>query len=194
MCREALEKQYRRLKERHRRTLVRRAATVMLAPSVLRVFEPGTDHDIWPVLVRLRVDRLPTLAGQRGFRKWFDRALDRVASAIQVRNRRNSRIHPGYKWGHGTKVLTLFLRELVMSSRYFTDAEAERIAPWLYTPLDRVALGRLRELGHPNAPHAIKDVASAETFHGIQDDLGEAAARVGVPRVWFDDVWVEGGG
>jgi hypothetical protein len=28
-----------------------------------------------------------------------------------------------------------------------------------------------------------------EDFYHIQQELGEAAAKVGVPRVWFDDVW-----
>jgi len=191
MSHEALTREYRRLQPNHRRTLAKRAASLVLGGSVIRVFEKETDHDIWPVLVDLDVDRLPRLDGQDDFRRWFDPALERVAGAILVRNSGNPRIHPGYKWGHGTKVLTLFLRELVMSSRYFTDEEAETISPWLYTPLDRIALNRLAELGHPNGIHAIKDIDSAETFYGIQDDLGEAASEAGVPRIWFDDVWAE---
>jgi hypothetical protein len=189
MFHQALEDEYRLLKRDHRQTLVQRAARLILAGSVIRVFVPETDHDIWPVLALLKVDELPAFDGQEQFRQWFKRALDRVATAIQIRNSDNSRIHPGYKWGHGTKVLTLFLRELVMSSRYFTDEEAGRIGEWLYTPLDRIALNRLQQLGHPNGIHAIKDIATARDFYSIQDDLGEAAAKVGVPRIWFDDVW-----
>ena len=188
---EALTREYRRLQKSHRRTLVKRAARLILAGSVIRVFEPETDHDIWPVLVGLKIDRLPGLAGHTQFRRWFERALDEVAEAILIRNAHNRRVHPGYKWGHGTKVLTLFLRELVMSSRYFSDDEADRIAPWLYTPLDRVALRCLSQLGHPNGIHAIKHIDSAEAFYGIQHDLGEAAEAVGVPRIWFDDVWAQ---
>ena len=191
MTHDALTHEYRRLQSGHRRTLVKRAARLVLAGSVIRVFVPETDHDIWPVLVGLKIDRLPTLAGQDQFRRWFDRALDEVAGAILIRNAHNRRVHPGYKWGHGTKVLTLFLRELVMSSRYFSEAEAERIAPWLYTPLDRVALNRLSQLKHPNGIRAIKHIDSADAFYGIQQDLGEAAASVVVPRIWFDDVWTE---
>ncbi len=185
----SLVDEYRRLEACHRRTLVRRAARLVLGGSVIRVLDPGADHDVLSVLVRLRVDTVPTLVGQEGFRRWFERALRRVSAAIIIRNADSPRVHPGCKWGHGTKILTLFLRELVMSSRCFSDTDAERIAPWLYTPLDRIALNRLSQLGYPNGIHAIKHLDSARVFYRIQDDLSEAAARVGVPRIWFDDVW-----
>jgi hypothetical protein len=40
-----------------------------------------------------------------------------------------SRIHPEYKWGHGAKVLSLFVRDPVLFSRYFDETEAGRIEP-----------------------------------------------------------------
>ena len=42
----------------------------------------------------------------------------------------------GYKWGHATKILTLYIREFVLNSRYFTDAQVQAILPWLYVPID----------------------------------------------------------
>ena len=36
----------------------------------------------------------------------------------------------------------------------------------------------------------IRELGEA-AFWRIQDALGSAASRVGVPRVWFDDVWSE---
>ena len=35
----------------------------------------------------------------------------------------------------------------------------------------------------------IKDVATARDFYSLQEILGDAARREGVPRIWFDDVW-----
>jgi len=48
---------------------------------------------------------------------------------------------------------------------------------------------RLRELGEKPAVFKISGIDSPERFWRIQDLLGAAAARVGVPRVWFDDNW-----
>jgi hypothetical protein len=76
-------------------------------------------------------------------------------------------------------------------SRYFTDADAARISPWLYSPIDRVVIDRLRKL-HGPLPfrlQQIKDIDESEKFYLVQDLLGQAAAKVGVPRVWFDDNW-----
>jgi len=36
---------------------------------------------------------------------------------------------------------------------------------------------------------AIKEIDTTEKFYDVQELLGEAAAKVGVPRVWFDDNW-----
>lgn len=191
MSDECLVVEFHRLAGKHKEALLCRAARLILAGSVLRVFEAGSDHDMYPVLVKLEVDRLPGLGGQEEFRHWFEVALGRLARAILKKNRDRASIHPGYKWGHATKVLTLFLRELVLSSRYFTDAEARRIEPWLYTPLDRVALRRLNAVGYPTV-WAIKDIDTPKLFYRIQNDLGEAAAVAGASRIWFDDNWLDG--
>ena len=159
--------------------------------SVTRVFTAGTKADLVPLLARLPVDELPGLAGQAEYRAWFERHLDAVGAAILARNPKQVRpgIHPGYKWGHGTKVLALYLRDLVLFSRYFPDADAERMAFWLYCPVDSVVMKRLRELGEQPGVFQISGIDSPARFWRIQDLLGDAAARVGVPRVWFDDNW-----
>ena len=105
--------------------------------------------------------------------------------------RENSRIHPGYKWGHSTKVLSLFIREIVLCSRYFDDRLTDRLAPLLYIPIDGVVIDHVRRLGVPLSLRKIKHIDSAEKFFGVRDLLGEAATRAGVPRVWLDDVWTE---
>jgi hypothetical protein len=74
-------------------------------------------------------------------------------------------------------------------SRYFTDAEAAVIVPWLYSPIDGVVIRRLGRLNGPLPFRKIKDIDEPEKFYRVQDLLGQAAAKVGVPRVWFDDNW-----
>ena len=83
----------------------------------------------------------------------------------------------------------LLMRDMVLSSRLFSDAEADRIAPWLYTPIDSIVIKRLRKLGVDPGFNLIKDIDTAEKFYGVHDVLGQAAKKVGVPRVWFDDNW-----
>jgi len=79
--------------------------------------------------------------------RWFDIQLDRLARAIKPLNSRNHRIAPGEKWGHATKILTLFVRDLVLKSRYFHDKDAKRIPQFLHAPIDGIVIKRLRKLG-----------------------------------------------
>jgi hypothetical protein len=50
-------------------------------------------------------------------------------------------------------------------------------------------MGRLRKLGMKLAFDRIREIDTAERFFGVQQQLGEAARKVDVPRVWFDDNW-----
>jgi len=48
---------------------------------------------------------------------------------------------------------------------------------------------RLTKLGYPLRFSSIKGIDSPEKFYGVQDMLAQAAAEVGVFRIWFDDIW-----
>ena len=184
-----LHKAFRHLRAAHAGNVRQRAARVVLGASVLRVFAPGTKAILLPVLARLPVDELRQIRTARQFRTWFNRHLLRVARAVRSCNRRNRRIRPGDKWGHSTKLLTLFLRELVLNSRYFSDRATRRIAPWLFVPLDSIVITQLRDLGFQLSFRRIRDIDRADLFYGVQDHLGVAAVRANVPRIWFDDFW-----
>jgi hypothetical protein len=186
-----LEDEYRRIAKAHHAATRSFTARSCIPASVTRVFAAGTKAMLVPLLVRIPVDELPRLADQAAYRGWFTRQLDLVADGILRLNSPATRpgIHPGYKWGHATKALALYVRDLVLFSRYFTDADVERIAPWLYCPVDSVVMKRLRELGEKPGVYQISGIDTAESFWRIQDLLGDAAASAGVPRVWFDDNW-----
>jgi hypothetical protein len=187
----ALEDEYRRIALAHHAATRWFTARSCIPASVTRVFAPGTKVALVPLLAGLPADELPRLDGQVEYRAWFTRHLDVVGDAILRLNppALQPRIHPGYKWGHATKVLALYVRDLVLFSRYFPDDEAERITPWLYCPVDSVVMKRLRELGERLRVYQISGIDTAERFWRIQDLLGAASASVGVPRVWFDDNW-----
>lgn len=189
-----LERALRDIAQDHHATILKVIARAALPASVTRVFQPGTKTALVGVLSRLPVDEIPSLGGEREFRGWFERQLELVADAILAINPLQVRrqIHPGYKWGHGTKVLALYVRDVVLYSRYFSEAEVELISPWLSCPIDGIVLEYMRRLGVPLGVAQIKEIDTREKYWAIQDRLEEAATAAKVARVWFDDVWVTG--
>ena len=184
-----LEREFERIKLNHRKALKATAARVVLGPSVVRVFQKGTKNRLMPVLARIDIEGLSRRKNQQQFKLWFEKQLDKVSVAVRKANRANSRIYPGYKWGHSTKILTLYIREMILNSRFFNDSQVRRISKWLYTPIDGIAIKRLRKLGVKLPFKNIKEIRTSEMFYWIQDILGEAAKEAGAPRVWFDDNW-----
>jgi len=155
---------------------------------VMRVFAPDTKPGLLTTLEDLPVDDLPQVA-KKEFQGWYETQLDEAAAEIRKRNSENERVQPGLKWGHSAKVLSLYLRDLVEHSRYFTDREAKAIAPSLHVPIDGIVIDRLRALEVATPCRKIKEIDSADKFYEFQEVLEAAAKRVGVPRIWFDDNW-----
>jgi hypothetical protein len=186
-----LEDEFGRIAAAHRHAILRFTARSALPPSVTRVFKGGTKDPLVNLLGRIPMDELLGLDDEPAFRSWFVRHLDEVAGVILGLNAPQARpgIHPGYKWGHGTKVLALYIRDVVLFSRYFSDPDVERIQPWLYCPIDGVVMRRLRLLGEPLGVALIREIDTPDVYWDLQDRMGAAAAAVGVPRVWFDDNW-----
>jgi hypothetical protein len=181
--------EFERIRREHRQALRHRGARVTLGSSVVRVFTPGTKDKLFPILVEIPLEEMTRLKNQQEFRTWFEHWLEVLAEVIKRHNPHNRKIHPGYNWGHAAKILTLYLREMVLNSRYFSDEEVLGIAPLLYTPIDTIAIRRLTQLGHVPPFRAIREINTPEKFYGVQELLGEGAARVRVPRIWFDDNW-----
>lgn len=188
---EKLAGKFRAIGAGHTKALLHRAARVVLGPSVLRVFVRGTNEPLHAALAETDPERLRAIRTPGEFERWYERELDRLAQAVQRTNADNPRIQPAYKWGHAAKVLALFVRELVLNRRYFPDNIVCRLEPWLYAPIDRIALRHLQRFGLRGCGTRIKDIDSREKFDAIQDALSTAANQAGVPRVWFDDLWLE---
>lgn len=186
-----LEGEYRRIQESHRAGVKSTVVRMSLPGSIVRVFQKGTKVDLVRYLTSIPVDELLKLRGEHEFRDWYQTQLDKVADAIAVRNPPggSSRIYPGMKWGHAAKVLAVYLHNLVAYSRYFSDAEAREIEPLLTCPVDGLVLARLRFVGERLPATSIRMIATQQDHWAIQDRLQTVAAKVGVPRIWFDDNW-----
>jgi hypothetical protein len=184
-----LEKEFQRIRDDHLLAIRRTAARVVLGQSVMRVFAEDTKKDLLPILASIDIDSVGRMSNGEEFKAWFQTHLSRVAEVIKRRNESNSRINPGFKWGHAAKVLNLYIREIVLNSRYFDDTTVRRISPWLYAPVDSIVIKRLRAVGCSVPFRAIKDIDSSRNFYWMQDLLGRAAEKAHVARVWFDDNW-----
>jgi hypothetical protein len=184
-----LADEFARIKKDHNVAMRARAARAVLGASVLRVFAKDTKADLFEALTSIPVNDLRTVRTEPRFRTWFERQLRVIDRAIAKRNRSNARILPGAKWGHATKVLSLFVREIVSNSRFFGDEDARRLESFLYVPLDSINIGRLRDVGTRLPFSLIREVDTSRKFYQTQDLLRDEARHVGVPRIWFDDNW-----
>lgn len=168
------------------------AARDATGASVIRVLARGTRPDLLHELVQLPVDNIGTLRSKKEFERWFERQLHTVAGTVRKGNRRNPRVQPGLKWGHGAKVLSIYVRSLVLHSRFFPDRVVNRVKPWPFVPVDGYSIKKLRSCG-VNPPFGrIKDIATRRAFYFVQELLADSCGRR-VARVVFDDSWADRG-
>ncbi len=184
-----LVQEFDRIRGAHAKATRWAVARTVLAPSVTRVFTPGTRNRLLPVLAKLPIEELKRLGDEDGYKAWFERQLDGLTEALREGNQDNPRVQPGLQWGHGTKILCIFVAGTVLWSRTFNDPEVSRIRPWLFVPIDGKIMARLRQLGVKPEFWRIREIDTPEKFYGVQTALSEAAREAGVARIWFDDVW-----
>ncbi len=185
----SLEEKYNCIKRDHKKAIRRRLARITIGSSVGRVLRKGSKEKIWPVLERIPVNEILRLRSQQDYKRWFEKQLNILAVKIHKTNKGNTRIYPGYKWGHATKILCLYLHDIVVHREYFPQDCAGKVKYWLYCPIDSVVMNALKRCGVTLEFRKIKEIDKEKKFYHIQDMLGQAAKRKGVPRVWFDDNW-----
>ena len=184
-----LVKEFCQIREKHRDSVREHEARTVLGSSVIRVFEKDTKKGLIQALLKIPVDKLKDMRSKKEYEKWFEAQLERVARAILVKNRKNQHVNPGYKWGHAAKVLTIYIRGIVINSRYFDEDTVKRVSPWLFAPVDRIVLKRLHKLKCRFGFSGIKNIETRDDFYLLQNTLEDAAKKARVPRVWFDDNW-----
>lgn len=184
-----LKKEYEDISKNHRSSLLKIAARSVLGSSVIRVFDRESKEKLLNYLKRINVDDLLQLRDQTDYKSWFETHLSKLSQEIKKTNPNNTNIFPGYKWGHATKILNLYIRGVVEYKRYFRESDAAKIRKWLYVPIDSLVMKKIRDLGYNLPFDKIKDIDTAKKFYEVQELLGQAASAVNVPRIWFDDVW-----
>lgn len=186
----SLEKEYNRIKGNHKKAIRTRLARITIGSSVGRVLRKGSKKRIWLVLEQIPVDEILRLRSQQDYKKWFEKQLSILAREIHKTNKGNARIYPGYKWGHAAKILCLYLHDIVIHREYFSQGSVGKIQYWLYCPIDSKIMDALKRCGLNLEFKKIKDIDEGKKFYHIQNVLGQAAEQEGVPRIWFDDNWV----
>lgn len=187
----SLSEEFRRIKRHHKDAMKAVAARDALMSSVIRVFSKGTSAALFPLLVAIDVDTLERLDGQERYRGWFEQHLESVAQVIADTSPEALKpsIYPGYKWGHAAKILNVYLKNVVLHSRYFSDEVAERVSYLLYCPIDSFVINKLSRLRCRPIFKSIKEIADSKVFYAVQEQLRKAADEIEVPLVWFDDNW-----
>jgi hypothetical protein len=166
------------------------AARSATSSSVIRVFAKGTKPGLLQKLVELPVEEITNLRSRKAFEKWYVRQLYKLGRTLEKRNRDNSRVNPGMMWGHGAKVLSIYLRSLVLHSRFFSDRVVNRVKPWLFVPVDSYLIQRLTSCGIELPFTKIKEIASRHYFYVVQNVLADRCGR-GIARIVFDDSWAD---
>jgi hypothetical protein len=186
-----LIKKYKDIGKKHRSSLLKISRRSVLGSSVIRVFDPDSKPIFQKCLEKINVDDLLQLKDQTEYKAWFQNHLSKLSREIRKSNPKNANIYPGYKWGHATKILNLYIREVVEYKHYFRESKAAKIRKWLYMPIDSQVMKEIHALGHTLPFNKIKHIDMAKKFYDVQDLLGQAASAVNVPRIWFDDVWAD---
>ena len=181
--------EFSRIKTDHKQAVQIRAARLVIGPSVGRVFVKGATKKIWPVLRDMDLCGLAKIQTQKQYKEWFEGKLKILAKKIKKTNPNNTKIYPGYQWGHATKIFCLFLNDMVLHRDYFDVKTAKRLIYFLYAPIDGIVIRRLKKLGIRLDFSLIKEIDSADKFYGIQEILEKAAKKAKAPRIWFDDNW-----
>ena len=185
----ALRNEFREIRKDHWNAEQRFFARTVLGSSVIRVYQEDTKDFIMEALCKVDIEKLKKITSEAQYKEYFEKALNALAAVIKRTNKGNSRIYPGYKWGHATKILCLFLRDIVLHSRYLPDQQARRLSNWLYMPIDSVVMTRLKELGCRQPFNQINQIDTSAKFYDAQHLLKKAAKLEKVSPVWFDDNW-----
>jgi hypothetical protein len=161
-------------------------------PSVIRVFAKGTRPPLLDALLELPVTEISRLRSKAEFERWYERQLEKVARSLRKTNRGSQRVYPGIKWGHAAKVLSIYLRNLILHSRFFPNRVVHRVKPWLFVPVDSYTIKNLKGCGVEPPFNHIREIATRGRFYFAQNLLGERCPR-GVARIVFDDGWADRG-
>lgn len=186
-----LVENFREIKIRQKDSAIKRTALVTLGASLIRVFEKKTKEDLLEVLGSVPIADLRKINSESKFETFYKLQLNRIERAVLKRNAKNKKLGKGLKWGHCTKVLSIFLREIVLRSRIFPDTRVDQLKPFLYAPLDSKVLRRLRKCGLAKVPHKINKLKTARQFWELQESIRKAAKEAGTFAIYLDDVWVE---
>ncbi|MHB1218207.1 MAG: hypothetical protein ACYC1L_08425 [Alphaproteobacteria bacterium] len=186
-----LVEKFRCIRNSHETSTIKTIARVALGPSVMRVYTKNTTANLLKVLSSINANELRAIQNQTEFAAWFDALVSTIHRCIRKTNEGNKKIRPGAKWGHSSKIAAIFVRNLVLNSRYFSDRDARRLSGFLYVPIDSIVIKELKKLKQPLNFSRIREIDTRRKFYNIQNVLGAAARQARTPRVWFDDIWAD---
>lgn len=175
-----------------------KSAKVVLGPSVLLPFGKGTKDEIRKVLSKITIIGLKKYKTQAGFKEMFYKQATKIAKILRkgIIIKKNKKSCLG---AHAPKILSLYLRDLLVSSRgSITRKEFNRVEKLLYVPIDGKIIKKLNKLEFTlfkkkkKKIEAMVGITEIKTFFETQKAIARyiKKLRINMPRVWFDDVWI----
>jgi len=165
-----------------------RTIKVVLGSSVIKVFVEKTKPILAEKLKEVDVNAILNFQKQDEYDNWHDSETGKIYEALKSKADNIARINSneGLKYGHGTKILNLFVGHLVFYSQYFTREEVEKVKYFLHVPLDSKVFKVLKKCHIENVPEWIKDV-TRDVYKDIQEEIRDTARKFNLPPLFFDE-------
>ena len=190
---DSLLAKYKEIRNAHDDCLTQKSASVILGPSIMRVFKKNTKKRVEKTLQKINIDDVKKILKSRiRFKKWFIAKSSKVNKVLQQTNMDSG----SKRWAHATKITSLYLRDLLYHcNKKLTRREYNCAERMFYVPLDKVVLKELNKLCKKcdcgvKIPKKMSELTEKKQFFHIQDCLHYHASRKGIPAIWFDDIWV----
>jgi hypothetical protein len=172
--------------EEHHDALIRRRIKFVVEKGAMaRLFRAGTHGALQEELFcRIVPAKLARVQTRDDYDKWF---FDTIESSCWESYSRNGLAAD--RWAYFAKLVNIVVYEILASRELFSEADWERLRPFLHVPIDATTTYHLSRVD-PDFPSAsvLKGMTKTQ-YVRVQAAVRGLADRHGVPPIWFEAAW-----
>ncbi len=169
--------------EEHRNALIRRRIKFVVEKGAMaRLFQKETHGALQQELYhRVRPATLAGIQTRDEFDKWL---FDTVESSCWKSYSRNGLAKD--RWAYFAKLVNIIVYEILANRELFSDADWQRIRPFLHIPIDKTITKHLSKIA-PDFPvvEVLKGMTKVQ-YMRVQMAVRELGEQHGVPPIWFE--------
>lgn len=172
--------------EQHREALIRRRIKFVVEKGAMaRLFRAGTNAALQEELARrIRPEELSRIQTRDEYDSWL---LATVESSCWEPYSRNGLDDD--RWAYFAKVVNIVVYEIVANRELFSEADWQRLRPYLHIPVDVTVTYHLSKL-EPSFPGVwVLKGMTKDQYTSVQDAARRLAREYGVPPIWFEAAW-----